>query len=279
MCRLRRGSGNRRGATRESAILPPLGTHRARAECRPLNRRHTAPSRSLLLPLPPAPSSCRLQPNRVELRPRSMCHTPRLRTSCPNVRRDARTVTNLARPELARALPRRRSGLARLRSPLWLRSLPAGLLANARPPLPATAAGQLPRLASRVAALRASASFSPNHPARASCCDALCRLARSLNVALRAQSPRPASQGSPAPRPATANAFASLSPRAKPSRSNLPAARAASSRVCRHRATPTVSPAARLRRGKARDARRALRARALSGTPSRSPASGGNILR
>ena len=66
----------------------------------------------------------------------------------------------------------------------------------------------------------------PRHPARASCCDALCGLARSLNQALRAQSPRPASQSSPAPRPATANAFASLSPRAKPSRSILPAIRA-----------------------------------------------------
>ena len=139
----------------------------------------------------------------------------------PKVRRDARTVWNRARPSLARALPRRHSGLARLRSPLWLRSLPAGLLANARPPLPATAARQLPRLASRVAALRASAR-NVRHPARASCCDALCRLARSLNVALRAQSPRPASLRSPAPRPATANAFASLSPPRKPSRSIFP---------------------------------------------------------
>ena len=139
--------------------------------------------------------------------------------------RDARIVTNHARPSLARALPRRHSGLARLRSPLWLRTLPAGLLANARLPLPATAAGQLPRLASRVAALRASAR-NIRHPARASCCDALCGLARSLNQALRAQSPRPASQSSPAPRPATANAFTSLSPRAKPSRSILPSFRA-----------------------------------------------------
>ncbi len=112
-----------------------------------------------------------------------------------------------------------------------------------------------------------------------SCCDARCRLARSLNVALRAQSPRPASLRSPAPRPATASAFASLSPRAKPARTNLPAARAASSRVCRHRATPTISPAARLRRGKAHVAREAYRARPLSGAPSRSPASGGNMLR
>ncbi len=71
---------------------------------------------------------------------------------------------NHARPSLARALPRRHSGLARLRSPSRLRSLPAGLLANARPPLPATAAGQLPRRASRVAALRASAR-NVRHPA------------------------------------------------------------------------------------------------------------------
>lgn len=74
--------------------------------------------------------------------------------------------------------------------------------------------------------LSETARTIPRHPARASCCDALCGLARSLNQALRAQSPRPASQGSPAPRPATANAFASLSPRAKPSRSNLPSLRA-----------------------------------------------------
>jgi hypothetical protein len=92
-----------------------------------------------------------------------------------------------------------------------------------------------------------------NHPARAVCCDALCRLARSLNQALRAQSPRPASQSSPAPRPAPAVASASLSP----PREALPlqfalSSRAASSRVCRHRATPTVSPAARLRRELAR---------------------------
>ena len=181
-----------------------------------------------------------------------MRHKPPFRAPCPNFRRDARSVTNHARPSLARALPRRHSGLARLRSPTWLRSLPAGLLANARPPLPATAAGQLPRLASRVAALRASAR-NVRHPARASCCDALCGLARSLNQALRAQSPRPASQGSPAPRPATANAFASLSPprEALPLQFALPS-RAASSRVCRHRVAPAVSPAARLRRKMAR---------------------------
>ncbi len=170
----------------------------------------------------------------------------------PKVRRVARIVWNHARPSLARALPRRHSGLARLRSPLWLRSLPAGLLANARPPLPATAAKQLPRIASRVAALRASAR-NVRHPARASCCNARCRLARSLNQALRAVSPRPASQGSPAPRPATANAFASLSPprEALPLQFAIPA-RAAASRVCRRPATPTVSPAARLRRELAR---------------------------
>ena len=182
-------------------------------------------------PAQPAPfAAIVLKVSRVRRSRHGLCYSPK-------VRRDARSVTNRARPSLARALPRRHSGLARLRSPLWLRSLPAGLLANARPPLPATAARQLPRLASRVAALRASAR-NVRHPARASCCDALCRLARSLNVALRAQSPRPASLRSPAPRPA--NAFASLSPRAKPSRSNLPAARAAASRVCRRRATPAV---------------------------------------
>jgi hypothetical protein len=143
----------------------------------------------------------------------------------PKVRRVARIVWNHARPSLARALPRRHSGLARLRSPLWLRSLPAGLLANARPPLPATAAKQLPRLASRVAALRASAR-NVRHPARASCCNARCRLARSLNQALRAVSPRPASLRSPAPRPATATPSPRSRRRAKPSRSNLPAIRA-----------------------------------------------------
>ena len=89
-------------------------------------------------------------------------------------------------------------------------------------------------------ALRDSARLSPNHPARASCCDALCGLARSLNQALRAQSPRPASQSSPAPRPATANAFASLSPRAKPSRSILPAIRA------RRRESATIVPPPRV---------------------------------
>ena len=158
------------------------------------------------------------------------------RASCPDVWRDARIVTNHARPSLARALPRRHSGLARLRSPLWLRTLPAGLLANARLPLPATAAGQLPRLASRVAALRASAR-KVRHPARALCCDALCRLARSLNQALRAQSPRPASLRSPAPRPATATPSPRSRRRAKPSRSNLPALRA-----WRRRETPAIVP-------------------------------------
>ena len=75
-------------------------------------------------------------------------------------------------------------------------------------------------------------------------------------------------------------AFASLSPprEALPLQFARPA-RVAASRVCRHRATPAVSPAARLRRGKARVAREAYRARALSGAPSRSPASGGNMLR
>ena len=75
-------------------------------------------------------------------------------------------------------------------------------------------------------------------------------------------------------------AFASLSPprEALPLQFARPA-RVAASRVCRHRATPAVSPAARLRRGKARVAREAYRARALAGAPSRSPASGGNMLR
>ena len=179
---------------------------------------------------------------RASLKRRTSRHRPRRsRPSCsksrtfaalvtasatpPKVRRVARIVWNHARPSLARALPRRHSGLARLRSPLWLRSLPAGLLANARPPLPATAARQLPRLASRVAALRASAR-NVRHPARASCCNARCRLARSLNQALRAVSPRPASLRSPAPRPATATPSPRSRRRAKPSRSNLPALRA-----------------------------------------------------
>ena len=178
----------------------------------------------------------------------------------PKVRRVARSVTNHARPSLARALPRRHSGLARLRSPLWLRSLPAGLLANARPPLPATAAKQLPRLASRVAALRASAR---NVRRPAACAFSV----RRVSALARAAS-------------GYGYAFASLSP----PREALPLhfahpSRAAASRVCRHRATPAALPAARLRRGKARVAREAYRARALSGAPSRSPASGGNMLR
>ena len=109
-------------------------------------------------PAQPAPfAAIVLKVSHVRRSRHGLCYSPK-------VRRDARTVWNRARPSLARALPRRHSGLARLRSPSRLRSLPAGLLANARPPLPATAAGQLPRRASRVAALRASAR-NVRHPA------------------------------------------------------------------------------------------------------------------
>jgi hypothetical protein len=144
-----------------------------------------------------------------------MCYKPRLRTSCPNVRRDARTATNRASPEVALGRPRRRISLARLRSPVCLRSLPAGLLATLARHCPP------PLLGSSHGSLRAwlpfgRASRYVRHPDRAVCCDTLCRLPRSLNQALRAVSPRPASLRSPAPRPATAVAFASLRRRAKP---------------------------------------------------------------
>ena len=102
--------------------------------------------------------------------------------------RDARAGWNHAHPSLARALPRRRSGLARLRAlsgsaPSWgcgapRPSLRSGTRQRHRLPAlavrkPRTAAGQLPRARSRVAALRASAGdTSPVLPRARSTCDA-----------------------------------------------------------------------------------------------------------
>lgn len=210
---------------------------------------------------------------------------------------------NHAHPSLARGWPCRRSSLARLRAPITLRtaSMGPGRLRRAAaagatqrrslrspltslacspgspaPPRPSTArrARQpLPRRAQRRAALRASARI--RHPSR--------RGVRSAIVAfLRAMSPRPHLANA---RPRHVRLRLTPPPRsrrrAKPSRSNLavPCRRgsgASSPPPCRSRHhSPPTSPAARLRREMARDARARMEQGRSPARPRNSPASGG----
>jgi len=183
-----------------------------------MNHRRPAPSRCLLTGnapshrLPPR-SICR-RPAKAcfECQPRSMRHKPPLPASCPNAWRDARAGRNRAHPSLARALPRRQSGLARLRSPVCLRSYRAGLRAPRAHHWPPPLLTQLPQRASRVAALRASARFSPPVPPRAFCGQwYFCSLPRKHRAPRRCRRVPPRFART-APRPSPANAFALLSP-------------------------------------------------------------------
>jgi len=185
-----------RQSSRPSARIAP-------AQSAPMNRgtlRRHAPYFSLCRPLRPRVGSSRIALNSD----RAACATSRLSAHPAPMSGAMRELlqTTLV-PRLPAPCHVAAQGLPASARLCGSAHCQPGCSLNARPPLPATAAGQLPRLASRVAALRASAR-NVRHPTRASCCDALCGLARSLNQALRAQSPRPASLRSPAPRPATA---------------------------------------------------------------------------
>jgi hypothetical protein len=160
----------------------------------------------------------------------------------PKARRVARAVWNLAHPSLARALPRRRSGLARLRAPMWLRavvrlrrSAPFASLRHAPAPPPPHAGRAQTATAANAAPTARVASGCPSGQRRAT--SAVPPRARSPGGAgLRAPAcecgaPRairrvPPRSARTAPRPASASAFASLSPPREPSRSFLPSLRA-----------------------------------------------------
>ena len=277
-------------------------THRARAECRPLNRRHTAPSRCLLTSRTPhtatRPVQCAGVPPGVVLNPtaqhvpqaafphilpqrQARCakrHEPRSSLACP---RPAASPLRACPPPLAFVAPHQpRTGSPGRRQPQAQHSRRAArpsCLWGRRAPLRL----QLPRLASHMAALRAGVRFPTRHPAVGWFCVrwvfALARSrvwrsargrrgpprkARPRRVRLRL-TPPPRSRRAPSPPapfcpPFARGGVASLPPSSRSHRLALP-----------------TSPAARLRRGVARDARGAYRARALAGAPSRSPASGG----
>ena len=169
-------------------------------------------------------------------------------------------VTNHAHPSLARALPRRRSGLACLRSPTWLRAAGSSRAASSRA-LPQAQPSALAALALASTAANAVptarvASGCPSgqrtrHPPH--CRKGVLRVGggfacpRARVPACVLGAPRAVAASPPrfartAPRPASANASASLTPPREPPAPFAFPSRAAALRFCHHPATPAALP-------------------------------------
>ena len=218
-----------RSAPAQRAAHEPDGTLRRHATCSPAARLHTAARSAQRAGVPP--SAARIPT-------RSMRGA-----SCPKSQARGALAGNHAHPSLARGCPRRQSSLARLRAlsgsaPPWGCGAPRPSLRSGtrqRHRLPTRCRAQAahrcraaPTRAERVAALRASVGVRAHHPAASAFCGRrVFPLTPFASVALRAKSAAaPPRSARTAPRPASANAFASLSPPRETSRSIcLPIAR------------------------------------------------------
>ena len=250
---------------------PPRSAHSGCVQPLPTTTHpHASRPRSVPPTNPPAPCTVTLPAHRPPAShrrpPHSACRRPANRcldfqpAACaahpaPNIRRDARAVTNHAHPSLARGCPRRQSSLARLRSPMWLRTAVSSRAASSRA-LPQAQPSALAALALAATAANAAptarvASGCPSgqrtrHPP--SCRKGVLRVGRGFRApACVLGAPREVAASPPrfartAPRPAPANAFASLTPPREPPAPFANPSRAAAFRFCHHPATPAALP-------------------------------------